>query len=124
AREVAIQLKLYNVEVAIDDFGSGYSTLKRARTLPFSELKIDRSKVDGCSRIPELYWECRNIVDLAHRLGMVAVAEGVETADDLRALVEMKCDVAQGLNLARPMERDAFKHWVRQGFEATGLEAT
>ena len=44
---------------------------------------------------------------------MVAVAEGVETGDDLQALIEMKCDVAQGLSLARPMERDAFKQWVQ-----------
>ena len=114
AREVAIQLKLYNVDVAIDDFGSGYSTLKRAQTLPFSELKIDRSKVDGCSSVPAQRWECRNIVDLAHRLGMTSVAEGVEREDDLQALIEMRCDAAQGLALARPMEREAFKQWARQ----------
>jgi EAL domain-containing protein (putative c-di-GMP-specific phosphodiesterase class I) len=55
AHEVAIQLKLYNVGVAIDDFGSGYATLDQARALPFTELKIDRSKVDGCASTPEQY---------------------------------------------------------------------
>jgi EAL domain-containing protein (putative c-di-GMP-specific phosphodiesterase class I) len=76
AHEVAIQLKLYNIGVAIDDFGSGHATLDQAQVLPFTELKIDRSKVDGCSRAPSQYLECRQIVELAHRLGMTAVAEG------------------------------------------------
>ena len=112
AREVAIQLKLYNIGVAVDDFGSGYATLGRVRALPFSELKIDRTKVHGCASSPELERECRNIIDLAHRLGMTAVAEGVERADDLRALTDMSCDMAQGLILAPPMEREEFKQWV------------
>jgi EAL domain-containing protein (putative c-di-GMP-specific phosphodiesterase class I)/ActR/RegA family two-component response regulator len=112
AREVAIQLKLYNIGVAVDDFGRGYATLERVRALPFSELKIDRTKVHGCARLPELQRECRNIIDLAHRLGMTAVAEGVERADDLRALTDMSCDMAQGLIFAPPMEREEFKQWV------------
>ena len=112
AHEVAIQLKLHNVGVAIDDFGSGYATLDQARALPFTELKIDRSKVDGCASTPEQYLECRNIIDLAHRLGMIAVAEGIERADDLAALIEMKCDVGQGAIFAWPMQRDEFKQWV------------
>jgi EAL domain-containing protein (putative c-di-GMP-specific phosphodiesterase class I) len=112
AREVAIQLKLYNVAVAIDDFGSGYATLDQAQALPFTELKIDRSKVDGCSSTPEQYLECRNIVELAHRLGMTAVAEGIERPDDLAALTEMTCDVGQGAIFAWPMQREEFKQWV------------
>jgi EAL domain-containing protein (putative c-di-GMP-specific phosphodiesterase class I)/ActR/RegA family two-component response regulator len=112
AHEVAIQLKLYNIGVAIDDFGSGHATLDQAQVLPFTELKIDRSKVDGCSRTPSQYLECRQIVELAHRLGMTAVAEGVEQADDLAALVAMQCDVGQGAIFAWPMEREEFKQWV------------
>jgi diguanylate cyclase len=80
--------------------------------LPFTELKIDRSKVDGCSRAPSQYLECRQIVELAHRLGMTAVAEGVEQADDLAALVAMQCDVGQGAIFAWPMEREEFKQRV------------
>jgi EAL domain-containing protein (putative c-di-GMP-specific phosphodiesterase class I)/FixJ family two-component response regulator len=114
AREVAIQLKLYDVEVAIDDFGQGYSTLQQAELLPFAELKIDQSKVDGCSRGRDQYIECQGIVDLAHHLGMIAVAEGVESSSDLDALIEMGCDVAQGFALAPPMEREKFKEWVAQ----------
>ena len=111
AREVAIQLKLYNVGVSIDDFGSGYSTLERARTLPFTELKIDRSQVEGCSDSPEQYLRCKDIVDFAHRFGMIVVAEGIESASDVRALTEMNCDMAQGRFFAAPMDRRKFRKW-------------
>jgi EAL domain-containing protein (putative c-di-GMP-specific phosphodiesterase class I) len=114
AREVAIQLKLYNIDVAIDDFGIGYSTLEQAELLPFAELKIDRSKVDGCGRGPAQHRECSEIVTLAHRLGMTAVAEGVEDMNDLQSLVEMGCDMAQGFALASPMEREVFKKWLER----------
>jgi EAL domain-containing protein (putative c-di-GMP-specific phosphodiesterase class I) len=112
ARELAIQLKLYNIEVAIDDFGQGYATLQQAALLPFAELKIDQSKVAGCSQGRNQYMECRGIVDLAHHLGMIAVAEGVESSSDLDALIEMGCDAAQGFAFAPPMEREKFKEWV------------
>ncbi len=112
AREIAIQLKLYNIEVAIDDFGRGFSTLEQAQKLPFTELKIDRSKVAGCSEAPHRYRECHGIVELAHRLDMAAVAEGVESERDLQALTQMGCDAAQGLVLAPPMSRDAFTQWA------------
>ena len=112
AREVAVQLKLYNVGVSIDDFGSGYSTLERVRTLPFTELKIDRSQVEGCSNSHQQYLRCKGIVDLAHRFGMIVVAEGVESASDVRALTEMNCDMAQGRVFAAPMERREFRKWT------------
>src|SRR5262245_27337642 len=108
---IAVQLKLYDVEVSIDDFGSGYSTFERMRTLPFTELKIDRSQVEGCSDSQEQYLRCKGIVDLAHRFGMIVVAEGIESASDVRALTEMNCDMAQGRVFATPMERRKFRNW-------------
>ena len=114
AREVAVQLKLYNIDVSIDDFGSGYSTLERLRSLPFTELKIARDHVDGCSVRQQQYVKCESIVGLAHRLGMITVAEGVESSGDLKALVRMTCDVAQGRVLGEPMERTEFKEWAGQ----------
>jgi len=114
AREVAVQLKLYNIDVSIDDFGSGYSTLERLRSLPFTELKIARDHVDGCSVRQQQYVKCERIVGLAHRLGMITVAEGVESSGDLKALVRMTCDVAQGRVLGEPMERTEFKEWAQQ----------
>jgi EAL domain-containing protein (putative c-di-GMP-specific phosphodiesterase class I) len=121
AREVAIQLKLYNVGVSIDDFGSGYSTLERVRTLPFTELKIDRSQVEGCSNSQEQYLRCKGIVDLAHRFGLIVVAEGTESARDVRALTEMNCDMAQGRVFAAPMERNEFRKWIERHKMSAGV---
>jgi len=103
AREIATQLKLYNVALSIDDFGSGYASLSRLNDLPFIEVKIDRSFVSGCASNPLKHGLCQTVVDLAHRFGATVCAEGVETADDFRALVDMQCDVGQGFLFAKPM---------------------
>lgn len=103
AHEIANQLKLYNVDLSIDDFGLGYSSLSRLNDLPFAEVKIDRSFVSGCASNKVKHGLCQTVVDLAHRFGAEVCAEGVETADDLRALMVMQCDSAQGFLLAKPM---------------------
>lgn len=103
AREIATQLKLYNVELSIDDFGSGYASLSRLRDLPFTEVKIDRSFVLGCASNKLKRDLCQTVIDLAHRFGATACAEGVETAEDLRALMTMQCDSAEGFLFAKPM---------------------
>ena len=106
AREVAVQLKLYNVHVSIDDFGSGYSSLARLKELPFAEVKLDRSFVNGCARDRAKRAMCEAVVELAQRFHITSVAEGVETAEDLHVLTEIGYDVAQGFLFARPMTRD------------------
>lgn len=108
AREVAVQLKLYNVHVSIDDFGSGYSSLARLRELPFAEVKLDRSFVNGCAQDRTKRAMCEAVVDLARRFRITSVAEGVETTDDLQVLSEMGYDVAQGFLFARPMMTEDF----------------
>ncbi len=95
AREVAIQLKLYNVHVSIDDFGSGYSSLARLKELPFAEVKLDRSFVSGCAHDSTKRAMCEAVVDLARRFNITSVAEGVETIEDLEVLVDIGYDVAQ-----------------------------
>lgn len=102
AFELAIQLRLYNVELSIDDFGKGYSSLAQVRTLPFAEIKLDRSFVDGVSREPKFAAICEMSVSLAHRFGKRAVAEGIESPADLAALEAMGCDVGQGFFFGRP----------------------
>ena len=108
AREVAVQLKLYNVHVSIDDFGSGYSSLSRLKELPFAEVKLDRSFVNGCAHDATKRAMCEAVVDLARRFEITAVAEGVETTEDLQVLVDIGYDVAQGFLFARPMVGDDF----------------
>jgi diguanylate cyclase (GGDEF)-like protein len=103
AHEVATQLKLYNVDLSIDDFGAGYASLSRLNDLPFAEIKIDRSFVSGCASSQLKYGLCQTVVDLAHRFGATACAEGVETNEDLRAVMAMQCDTAQGFLFAKPM---------------------
>jgi EAL domain-containing protein (putative c-di-GMP-specific phosphodiesterase class I)/ActR/RegA family two-component response regulator len=106
--ELAAQLKLNKVAISIDDFGTAYSSLARLRDLPCVELKLDLSFVANCSSDPHKKALCQTVVDLAHSFGAVACAEGVETPDDLRVLMAMGCDLAQGYLFAKPMPRDDF----------------
>ena len=84
------------ITIAIDDFGAGYSSLSSLRDLPFAELKIDRSFVRGCATDATNAAICQTAIDLAHRFGSAAVAEGIESQADLQALMVMGCDFGQG----------------------------
>ncbi len=103
--EIATQLRIYRVSLAIDDFGRGYSSLARLKELPFAELKLDRSFVGDCSRDAGNAEICRTVVGLAHRFGSLAVAEGIETAEDLATIQDLGCDVAQGFLFAHAMPK-------------------
>jgi len=107
AHEIATQLRIHHITLALDDFGSGYSSLARLKELPFAELKLDRSFVTGCGVDAANAALCRMAVELAHRFGSLAVAEGIETASDLTTIRRMGCDTAQGFFFARPMPREA-----------------
>jgi EAL domain-containing protein (putative c-di-GMP-specific phosphodiesterase class I)/CheY-like chemotaxis protein len=104
--EIATQLKLYGISIAIDDFGAGYSHLARLKELPFAELKIDRSLVSNCDRDEHTASLCRTAIELAHKFGTVAVAEGIEKAGEVRALQEMGCNIGQGYLFADATPRD------------------
>jgi EAL domain-containing protein (putative c-di-GMP-specific phosphodiesterase class I)/FixJ family two-component response regulator len=106
--EVMTQLKLYNATISIDDFGTAHSSLSRVKDLPFSEIKLDRSFVSGCASDPIKRGLCQTVVDLAHRFDASACAEGVELVDDLRCLIELGFDTAQGFLFGKPMRRSHF----------------
>jgi EAL domain-containing protein (putative c-di-GMP-specific phosphodiesterase class I) len=108
AQEIAKQLKVSGVSVSIDDFGGGYSSLASLRELPFAELKIDHTFVKNCAVEGTNGAICQTAIDLAHRFGSVAVAEGIETVADLQALQVMRCDFGQGVLLAPPMPMQRF----------------
>jgi EAL domain-containing protein (putative c-di-GMP-specific phosphodiesterase class I) len=116
AHEIATQLRIHGISLALDDFGSGYSSLARIKDLPFAELKLDRSFVTGCGLDPAKAAICQMATDLSHRFGCLAVAEGVETVDDLGAVRRLGCDVAQGFLFARAMPKDS----LRARLEANG----
>ncbi len=79
AKEIAGQLHASGISIAIDDFGAGYSSFSSLRNLPFAELKIDRSFVRNCAVDADNAAICQTAIDLAHRFGSAAVAEGVES---------------------------------------------
>jgi len=112
AREIAVQLRLYNVHVSIDDFGSGYSSLSRFQEVPFKEIKLDRSYVRGAAEDESKREMCRVVADLARRFRITSVAEGVETSDDLGVLIDTGYDLVQGFFFAKPMPSADFAGYV------------
>jgi EAL domain-containing protein (putative c-di-GMP-specific phosphodiesterase class I)/FixJ family two-component response regulator len=109
AREAVTQLTLYNISLSIDDFGSAYSSFSRLRDLSAAELKIDSSFVLNCSKDRSKRALCQSVVDLAHRFGAVTCAEGVENHADLKALIDINCDIAQGFMFAKPQTAQSLK---------------
>jgi EAL domain-containing protein (putative c-di-GMP-specific phosphodiesterase class I) len=99
AAQMARELKSHNVRLAIDDFGRGYSSLKRLKELPFSELKLDRSCDCGTGKVNAPI--CKTVIDLAHNFGSAATAIGIEKASDALALTSMGCDMGQGFLASR-----------------------
>lgn len=97
------QLRELGVEITIDDFGTGYSSLRLLRRLPKDDLKIDRSFIAGLGVDDEDTAIVRNIVDLAHDLGLRVTAEGVENPQQVARLREAGCDLAQGYHFSPPV---------------------
>ena len=92
------------VRVAIDDFGTGFSALGQLRRFPVDVLKVDRSFITGVHEEPKDAAITAGLINLAHALGLLAIAEGVESEEQLASIRELGCDLAQGFLLARPME--------------------
>jgi len=124
AHEIATQLRIHGIGLALDDFGSGYSSLSRLKELPFAELKLDRSFVTGCGLDANNAALCATVVELAHRFGCLAVAEGVETANDLATIRDLGCDVAQGYLFAKPMEKESLLAGLRANGPGDAFDAS
>jgi EAL domain-containing protein (putative c-di-GMP-specific phosphodiesterase class I) len=114
AQEIAMELKQAGIAVSIDNFGAAFSSFATLRELAFAELKLDASFVKGCALDSTNAAICQTVIDLAHRFGSVAVAEGIEAIADLSALQIMRCDFGQGVLLAPAMPRDRFISLLRQ----------
>jgi len=97
------QLRGLGVSLSIDDFGTGYTSLSDLRRLPLDEIKIDRSFVREMMRDERAAGIVRGIIELAHSLKLHVIAEGVETSKQLKRLMDLKCDRAQGYLISRPM---------------------
>jgi EAL domain-containing protein (putative c-di-GMP-specific phosphodiesterase class I) len=110
--ERLVRLRMMGFGLAIDDYGTGRSNLQLLARIPFSELKIDRSFVDGASKRRPLGTVLRSCLGLAHSLDRMSVAVGVETRQDWDFLQGLGCTYAQGYHIANPMEATAFPGWL------------
>jgi EAL domain-containing protein (putative c-di-GMP-specific phosphodiesterase class I) len=110
--ERLVRLRMMGFGLAIDDYGTGRSNLQLLARIPFTELKIDRSFVDGASKRRPLGTVLKSCLGLAHSLERMSVAVGVETRQDWDFLQSLGCTYAQGYHIANPMEAAAFPNWL------------
>ena len=113
AAQLLKELKALGIRIALDDFGTGYSSLSYLQSFPLDRIKIDGSFVAGLGRTGRSLAIVRAVIGLAHGLGLPALAEGVETTDQLETLVAEGCDELQGFLIGRPHPIAAYAHIVR-----------
>jgi EAL domain-containing protein (putative c-di-GMP-specific phosphodiesterase class I)/DNA-binding NarL/FixJ family response regulator len=112
AAEVLTRLRIKGIELSIDDFGTGHSSLLTLLRLPFSELKIDRSFISLCETDAEAWKIVRATISMARELGLRVVAEGIETEPIVKRLQQVSCEVGQGWYFARAMTEAALIPWL------------
>jgi EAL domain-containing protein (putative c-di-GMP-specific phosphodiesterase class I) len=105
------RFRIKGIGLAIDDFGTGYSSLMQLRHLPFTEVKIDQAFIADVARSRDCRLIIQSVAELAHGLGLIATAEGVETVEQLRLVRELGCDVGQGYLISQPLEPAELKPW-------------
>lgn len=115
AATVFSRLREFGVSFALDDFGTGYSSLMYLRELPFRQLKVDRSFVNGIGASEKEDNLVLTIVSLARNFGMKMVAEGIETPEQRRFLERAGCESAQGYLFSPPVEADTFEALLEKG---------
>jgi EAL domain-containing protein (putative c-di-GMP-specific phosphodiesterase class I) len=110
--EILTRLRVRRIGLAVDDFGTGYASLKQLRSIPFTELKIDRSFVRNAHNDARQRIMLASTIELARELSLMTVAEGVETPAELELLRGLGCDLVQGFHLSRPMPYDALQAFL------------
>ena len=108
------QLKALGIQLSMDDFGTGYSSLSYLHRLPIDVLKVDRSFVSGTHSGVEKPEVVRTVLTLAYDLGMDAIAEGVETAEQLAQLRALGCKYGQGYLFSKPLDGEAAGKWIAE----------
>jgi len=107
------RMRLKGFGLSIDDYGTGFSSMQQLTRIPFTELKIDRSFVHQSHERENRRVILSSALEMAGRLGVTSVAEGVETMDDWRLLQDLGCDVAQGYLIAQPMPGAELRDWLK-----------
>jgi len=108
------RLRYLGLTIAIDDFGTGYSSLSRLKNLDVDSVKIDRSFIDDIARNPSDRKIIEAVVLIAQGLGLKAIAEGIETSEQLELLRQLGCDGAQGFLLSKPLQKAAFSRLLER----------
>lgn len=108
ALENLSRLRMRGFGLSVDDYGTGFSSLRQLTRVPFTELKIDQGFVTGCAANSSSRAIVESSIEMARRLGMTCVAEGVETQQDWDVLEPAGCDSAQGFFIAKPMQAQSF----------------
>ncbi len=115
ALAILTRLRLFGCGLSIDDYGTGYSSVKQLSQIPFTELKVDRSLVDGISTKAHLQVIFESTLSMCQKLGIELVAEGVERPDDWHYLQQAGCNIAQGYLISPPLPEQRFCQWVQNG---------
>jgi EAL domain-containing protein (putative c-di-GMP-specific phosphodiesterase class I)/ActR/RegA family two-component response regulator len=110
--EKLIQLRMNKFRLSIDDFGTGHSNMTQLKNAPFTELKIDRAFVNGGCVDPTARTILESSVNLAKKLDIYIVAEGVETKEELTMVEALGCDQIQGFYIAKPMLANEFEKFI------------
>ncbi|MCI2284559.1 EAL domain-containing response regulator [Colwellia sp. MSW7] len=113
AMENLTRLRMNGFSLSIDDYGTGYSSMQQLTRVPFNELKIDQSFVHDFGDNEALRIVVESSIHMAHKLHVKSVAEGVETQQDWDMLKSMKCDIAQGYFISKPIDLDAFHDFMK-----------
>ncbi len=107
-------LREIGVPLSIDDFGTGYSSLAYLQKLPVSELKIDRSFIEGIDALPGTQKLVKAMIEMGHGMDLMVTAEGVETEAERATIARLGCDVMQGYLGSRPLHGEALQAWFDQ----------
>jgi EAL domain-containing protein (putative c-di-GMP-specific phosphodiesterase class I) len=118
AIETLDHLHALGIRLSIDDFGTGYSSLSYLKRMPVDELKIDKSFVLGMFDHKDDETIVRSTIDLGHNMGLKVVAEGVENEAMLMRLKDLRCDLAQGFHLSRPLPPAKLEVWLQEWQES------
>jgi EAL domain-containing protein (putative c-di-GMP-specific phosphodiesterase class I)/GGDEF domain-containing protein len=106
------RIRELDVDLAIDDFGKGYSSLTYLKEVPATEIKIDKKFIETIGLDETDQQIVKAVINLAHALGMQVVAEGVDSDESLSMILDLGCDVAQGYLISKPLRSDHLLDWI------------
>lgn len=115
------KIQAFGLQVAMDDFGTGFSSLSQLKSLPISKLKIDKSFILNIDTDKEDQKIVESTIAMAHHLKLQVIAEGVENLASLNILRDMGCDIIQGYHLSKPLPAEEFQQWLHQSPSAPAL---